>query len=177
MKSFFYLSLGLLTLALGGCLGTSNNSRTAGSMFGRKPAKALVTGADRTNKYVPYLQGKRIGMVVNQSSTIGGEPSVDRLLEMGVQVKRIFGPEHGFRGNASNGAKVGDEIDEKTGLPIISLYGEKRKPNKEDLVGLDLMIYDIQDVGVRFLYQDQYAPGRDGILRGEQYRVDDSGSA
>ena len=88
MKSFFYLSLGLLTLALVGCRSNSSNSWT-GSIFGGN--SALVTGADRTNKYVPYLQGKRIGMVVNQSSTIGGEPSVDRLLETGVQVKKIFG--------------------------------------------------------------------------------------
>lgn len=89
-------------------------------------------------------------MLVNQTSTIDGKLSVDALLGMGIKVVKIFGPEHGFRGNASNGTVVGDEIDEKTGIPIISLYGNKRKPSKEDLADVDLMIFDLQDVGVRF---------------------------
>ncbi|MDB6025879.1 MAG: hypothetical protein JWM68_2102 [Verrucomicrobiales bacterium] len=112
--------------------------------------KTLITGADQTQKYVPHLKGKRIGMMVNQSSIIDGKPSVDTLLAMGVKVVKIFGPEHGFRGNASNGAKVGDEIDEKTGIPVISLYGKKNRPSKEDLADIDILIYDLQDVGVRF---------------------------
>lgn len=115
-----------------------------------KPAARLQTGADQINRYLPYLKGKRIGMVVNQTSIIGTQPSVDSLLSRGVQLVKIFGPEHGFRGNASNGAKVADELDTKTGLPIISLYGKNKKPSREQLADIDLLIYDIQDVGARF---------------------------
>lgn len=112
--------------------------------------QGLVTGADQTEAYVPYLKGKRVGLVVNPTSIVGDRPSVDSLLSLGVDVVKIFGPEHGFRGNASNGAKVEDEVDEQTGIPIISLYGKKRKPTRADLADVDILVYDIQDVGVRF---------------------------
>lgn len=114
-----------------------------------KPAP-ILTGADQTDRYVPYLLGKRVGMVVNQTSIIGKKPSVDSLLSRGVNIVRVFGPEHGFRGNASNGAKVADELDAKTGVPIISLYGKNKKPTREQLADIDVLIYDIQDVGARF---------------------------
>ena len=110
----------------------------------------IVTGADQTDAYLPYLKGKRVGMLVNQTSLIGNKLSVDSLLSLGVDIKAIFGPEHGFRGNASNGAVVHDEVDSKTGLKVISLYGKKRKPSREDLQDIDLMVFDIQDVGCRF---------------------------
>jgi len=112
--------------------------------------KEIITGADQTKMYIPYLKGKRIGMVVNPTSIIGYKSSVDSLHSLGVNIKTIFGPEHGFRGNASNGALVDDEVDFKTGVKIISLYGKKRKPSKEDLDAIDLIIFDIQDVGCRF---------------------------
>jgi uncharacterized protein YbbC (DUF1343 family) len=112
--------------------------------------KEIITGADRTSEYLSYLKGKRVGMVVNQTSIIGKALSVDSLLALGVNVTAIFGPEHGFRGNASNGAEVDDEIDSKTGKRIISIYGKKRKPSKEDLDGVDVMVFDFQDVGCRF---------------------------
>ena len=112
--------------------------------------KPIVTGADQTNQYLHYLKGKRIGMVVNQTSIIGDKLSVDSLLDLGVDIALIFGPEHGFRGNASNGAVVHDEVDAKTGKRIVSLYGAKRKPTKEDLGAIDLMVFDFQDVGCRF---------------------------
>jgi uncharacterized protein YbbC (DUF1343 family) len=114
------------------------------------PPKEIITGADQTHLYLPYLKGKRIGMLVNQTSLIGNKLSVDSLLALGIDIKTIFGPEHGFRGNASNGAVVHDEVDAATGIKIISLYGKKRKPSKEDLEGIDLMVFDIQDVGCRF---------------------------
>ncbi|SDM09947.1 exo-beta-N-acetylmuramidase NamZ family protein [Siphonobacter aquaeclarae] len=114
------------------------------------PARKVVTGADQTNLYLPYLKGKRVGMVVNQTSIIGKKSSVDSLFSLGVNIVRVFGPEHGFRGNASNGAHVSDEVDAKTGIPVTSLYGKLRKPTKEMMAGIDLMIFDIQDVGVRF---------------------------
>jgi uncharacterized protein YbbC (DUF1343 family) len=112
--------------------------------------RGIITGADQTEKYLPYLKGKRIGLVANPSSIIGKKSSVDSLLSIGVNIVKVFGPEHGFRGNASNGAVVGDEKDAKTGLPIISLYGKNQKPTKEQLADIDLMVFDIQDVGCRF---------------------------
>lgn len=111
---------------------------------------AIITGADQTEKYLLYLKGKRVALVANQSSIIGNKSSVDSLLSLGVNIVKVFGPEHGFRGNASNGAVVGDEKDAKTGLPIISLYGKNEKPTKEQLADIDLMVFDIQDVGCRY---------------------------
>lgn len=113
-------------------------------------AKGPTTGADQVPAYLPYLKGKRIGMLVNPTSIIGNNPSVDSLTHLGIQIVRIFGPEHGFRGNASNGAKVDDSVDPKTGIPVISLYGKHNKPTKEEMADIDLMIFDIQDVGCRF---------------------------
>lgn len=113
----------------------------------------IITGADQIPQYIDYLKGKNIGMVVNQTSVIGKTftSSVDSLLKRGISIKKVFGPEHGFRGNASNGAVVNDAIDAKTGLPVISLYGNKHyKPTADDLKNIDLMVFDIQDVGARF---------------------------
>ncbi|MDP4291579.1 MAG: DUF1343 domain-containing protein [Bacteroidota bacterium] len=110
----------------------------------------IITGADRLSKYLPLLRGKRVGMTINQTSRIGDKLSMDSLLNRGIQVVKIFGPEHGFRGDESDGAKVGNFKDEKTGIPVISLYGDHNKPTKEDLNGVDIMIFDIQDVGARF---------------------------
>jgi len=112
----------------------------------------IIPGADQTNLYVDYLKGKNIGMVVNQTSVIGKNltPSVDSLLKLHIAIKKIFGPEHGFRGDASNGIAVNDAVDKATGLPVISLYGKHFKPIPDDLKGIDLMIFDIQDVGARF---------------------------
>ena len=110
----------------------------------------IITGADQIEKYLPYLKGKRIGLVANQSSVIGSVSSVDSLLSLGIKIVKVFGPEHGFRGNASNGAVVSNETDAKTGIPIISLYGKNQKPNKEQLADIDLVVFDIQDVGCRY---------------------------
>jgi uncharacterized protein YbbC (DUF1343 family) len=115
-------------------------------------SKKITPGADQTSLYVGYLKSKNIGMVVNPTSVIGSQLTlaVDSLLKLGITIKKIFGPEHGFRGDASNGAVVDNTTDPKTGLPVISLYGKHFKPTKEDLQGIDLMIFDIQDVGARF---------------------------
>ena len=111
---------------------------------------SIKTGADQTEKYLPYLKGKRVAILANQTSIIGNRHLVDSLQSRGVNIVKVFGPEHGFRGNASAGAHVEDEKDQKTGIPIISLYGKKNKPTKEDLADVDILIYDVQDVGVRF---------------------------
>ena len=111
---------------------------------------SIRTGADQTEKYLPYLKGKRVAILANQTSIIGNRHMVDSLQSRGVNIVKVFGPEHGFRGNASAGAHVADEKDQKTGIPIISLYGRKNKPTREDLADVDIVIYDVQDVGVRF---------------------------
>ena len=113
-------------------------------------AKEIKTGADQTEKYLPYLKGKRVAVLANLTSVINKTHLVDSLKKLGVNIVKVFGPEHGFRGNASAGAKVADEIDAATGIPVISLYGAKSKPSKEDLADVDVMIYDLQDVGCRF---------------------------
>jgi len=110
----------------------------------------IKTGAEQTAAYFPLLKNKRVGLVANPTSQIDGIPLVDSLLHAGIQVVKIFGPEHGFRGNASNGALVADSRDPISGLPIVSLYGKKSSPSKDDLQDLDLIIFDIQDVGARF---------------------------
>jgi len=111
---------------------------------------AIVTGAEQPDRYLPELQGKRVAILANQTSIVGDKHLVDFLLSRGVKVVKVFGPEHGFRGNASAGVEVSDEKDSATGITIVSLYGAKRKPSKEDLADVDLLIYDVQDVGVRF---------------------------
>jgi uncharacterized protein YbbC (DUF1343 family) len=112
--------------------------------------KELRTGAEQTEKYLPFLKGKRVALLANQTSIIGKTHLVDSLKSLGVNIVKVFGPEHGFRGNASAGVRVADEKDPATGIPIISLYGPKNKPSKQDLEDVDIMIYDLQDVGCRF---------------------------
>lgn len=110
----------------------------------------IQTGAEQTEKYLPLLQGKRIAIVANQTSVIGKTSLVDSLKSLGINIVKIFGPEHGFRGTASAGAIVSDSVDVKTGIREISLYGKKDKPSRQDLANVDLVIFDIQDVGARF---------------------------
>jgi len=117
---------------------------------GSLPGSTIQTGAEQTEKYLPYLKGKRVAIMANQTTIIGGSHLVDSLHKLDVNIVKIFGPEHGFRGNASAGTHIADEVDPGTGIPVISLYGKKNKPSKEDLANVDVLIYDLQDVGVRF---------------------------
>ena len=110
----------------------------------------IVTGDEQTSVYFPLLQGKRVAVVANQSSIIGKTHLVDSLLSSGIRVVRIFSPEHGFRGNKGAGEKVKNGRDVQTGLPVISLYGKHKKPTREDLQNVDVVLFDLQDVGVRF---------------------------
>lgn len=113
-------------------------------------AGTLKTGAEDLQSYLPCLQSKRVAMIVNQSSMVGENHLVDLFLDKGIKVKTIFAPEHGFRGRADAGEQIKDGVDKKSGLPIVSLYGKHKKPTSEDLKGIDIIIFDIQDVGVRF---------------------------
>ena len=112
--------------------------------------KTLKTGAEQTNLYVSDLKGKTIALVVNHTSMIGKMHLADSLLLLGIKIKTIFAPEHGFRGTADAGEHVENGIDKKTGLPIVSLYGNNKKPTATQLEGIDVVIFDIQDVGARF---------------------------
>jgi uncharacterized protein YbbC (DUF1343 family) len=115
-----------------------------------KTPKTLQTGAQQTNKYFPILKGKKLALVVNQTSTIKEMHLVDTLVQSGMTVSKIFAPEHGFRGTADAGERVKNGKDDKTGIPLISLYGKRKKPYQEDLADIDMVVFDIQDVGARF---------------------------
>lgn len=119
-------------------------------MNAQSKSKEIHPGAHQTAQYLPLLKSKRVGVFANHTSTVGNEHLVDVLRKNGVNISVIFGPEHGFRGTADAGEKIGNYIDSQTGIPVVSLYGPKRKPSKEDLENVDILIFDIQDVGVRF---------------------------
>lgn len=113
-------------------------------------AKNVVVGAERINQYLPLLKGKSVGLVVNQTSVVGNTHLLDTLLSLGIDVQVVFAPEHGFRGTADAGEHVTNGIDPKTKTAIVSLYGDNKKPNPGQLKDLDILVFDIQDVGVRF---------------------------
>ena len=115
----------------------------------------ILTGAQQTSLYLKHLQNKNVAIVANQTSVISKKEGkyihlIDSLLKMNIQIKKVFSPEHGFRGKADAGELVKDGVDSRTGLPIISLHGKNKKPTRDQLQGIDVIIFDIQDVGVRF---------------------------
>lgn len=144
-KSTYFFGL-LLVLLAWSCAGQKTTATT------------LKTGAERTAAYLPMLSGKRVGIVANQTSVIFKSTApnkmakhlVDSLLARGVNITKVFAPEHGFRGKADAGEMVKDGIDTQTGLPIVSLYGKNKKPSQAQLQGIDVIVFDIQDVGARF---------------------------
>ncbi len=140
MKAFLLMLLVIST----SCAPIQQNQKTVNN------TEPIKTGAEQTEKYLPLLKGKRIAIMANPTTIIGNTHLVDSLKSLGINIVKVFGPEHGFRGNASAGEEVGDEVDKKTGIPIISLYGRKNKPSKEDMADVDMLIYDLQDVGCRF---------------------------
>ena len=120
-------------------------------LFSQPDAGApVLTGADRINVYLPLIKGKRIGIFANHTSVVGNTSLVDTLISLGVDIRVIFAPEHGFRGTADAGENVASYRDEKTGIPVVSLFGAKKRPTEEDVKDVDILIFDIQDVGVRF---------------------------
>jgi len=110
----------------------------------------VTTGAQQFAAYVPLLKNKKVAIVTNQTGVVNGVSIVDTLLKLNVNIKKIFGPEHGFRGDTEAGEHVTSNVDKKTGITIVSLYGSNKKPSSKDLAGIDVVIYDIQDLGVRF---------------------------
>ncbi len=112
--------------------------------------KEISVGAEQMAAYYPYLKDRKVGLVVNQTSTVGEVHLVDSLVELNTDIKSIFAPEHGFRGKADRGVSIKSGKDPKTGIEIVSIYGKNKKPTAEQLAGIELMIFDIQDVGARF---------------------------
>ncbi|MBX2942865.1 MAG: DUF1343 domain-containing protein [Cyclobacteriaceae bacterium] len=110
----------------------------------------ILLGAEQLDLLASKLQGQRVALLVNHTSQVGHTHLADTLLSLGLNLVKIFSPEHGFRGQAADGEKINNSIDEKTGLPIVSLYGNAKKPTSEQLKDVDVVIFDIQDVGVRF---------------------------
>ena len=113
-------------------------------------AQNIITGAERVNKYLPLITNKQVAIVGNQTSMINDTHLVDSLISYKINITKVFSPEHGFRGNEDAGALIKDDIDSTTKLPIISLYGKNKKPSIDDLKDVDIILFDIQDVGVRF---------------------------
>ncbi|MBN1252355.1 MAG: DUF1343 domain-containing protein [Bacteroidales bacterium] len=140
-----YLFLILLSAFISSC-GKSQENKTNQT----SDNKAIITGAEQSELYLDLLKNKKIALVVNQSSLVKGKHLLDFLIENKIKIVKIFAPEHGFRGNIDRGAHINNEIDEKTGVPIISMFGKNKRPTKEQLQDIDILIFDIQDAGARF---------------------------
>lgn len=140
----------ILIFLLSCLLAITTRAQKVSSTSEKEKTPVILPGAAQVKSYLPLLQGKRVAVFANQTSLIGKAHLVDSLQKLGVDIRVIFGPEHGFRGDADAGEKVGNYIDKQTGINVVSLYGAKRRPDEKDLSEIDVMIFDIQDVGVRF---------------------------
>jgi uncharacterized protein YbbC (DUF1343 family) len=145
MKKIF---LGLTILLLNCMAGLSQSGTIKSEISNIK--SPIIPGAERIEVYLPYLKGKLVAVFSNQTSLVNGTHLVDTLISRGINIVKIFSPEHGFRGTADAGEHVTDGKDKKTGVQIVSLYGDHKKPTPADFKGVDILIFDIQDVGVRF---------------------------
>jgi uncharacterized protein YbbC (DUF1343 family) len=143
MRSILISLLLFYFLNLYSCSNQTNNEKEVEN-------KEILVGALQFNSYVNLLKNKAVGIVSNQTSIVQSTHLVDTLLSLEINIKKVFAPEHGFRGEAEAGETVNNSVDSKTGIPIISIYGNNYKPKSEDLKGIDIMVFDIQDVGVRF---------------------------
>ena len=146
MHTTKYLLLILLTTSFttGSCQSSKMSKQTS-------PVNEIILpGAYMTGEYLSLLQGRKIGIVANNTSLINKTHLVDSLISLKINITKIFGPEHGFRGNEPNGKEINNDSDPKTGIQVISLYGNHKKPTKADLENIDIMVFDIQDVGARF---------------------------
>ena len=158
MRNFYFLILATLIVGCGagaddGETTTENNEEPLDTIPKEEPLycnQDVVVGAARFEQYLPQLEGKKVALVGNQSSMVGEIHLVDTLISQNVNLVKVFSPEHGFRGDADAGEKVKDGIDPKSGLPVISLYGKNKKPKEGQLSDVDVILFDIQDVGARF---------------------------
>jgi uncharacterized protein YbbC (DUF1343 family) len=140
-----------MSVAMVGC-----NNKSISSVSDQEPVENLTVktgaqvGAEQLNLLIPKIQNKSIALVVNHTSLVGETHLADTLQASGITIKKVFAPEHGFRGSAADGEEVKDGVDTRTGLPVVSLYGANRKPTSEQLEDVEVVIFDIQDVGTRF---------------------------
>ncbi|HZI25289.1 MAG TPA: DUF1343 domain-containing protein, partial [Chryseolinea sp.] len=149
MKKHFLMSL--LFIGLIQCSNSKNaTSLTTDNGDNAAPKSQVIVGAEQLDLLVPKLKGKNVALVVNYTAVVGRTHLADTLKSLGINIKKILAPEHGFRGNAANGEEVKDGVDTKSGLALVSLYGNNRKPTLTQLADVDIVVYDIQDVGVRF---------------------------
>ena len=150
LKSTFFC----LVLLFSSCKGTPQTKHTTETTSEKEIKKEVIVAANRLDEYLPLLKEKSIAVVANPTSVMfkngGYTHLVDSLLSHKIDIKKVFAPEHGFRGKADAGELVDDEFDKKTGVPLLSLHGKNRKPSKEQLEDIDIVVFDIQDVGVRF---------------------------
>ncbi|MDQ6608675.1 MAG: DUF1343 domain-containing protein [Bacteroidota bacterium] len=150
MLKYFLIGLSFATIQ-GGCSAQKQKLMMKDDKANTKTnSSSIIPAAEQMDKYLPMLKGKKVALLVNQTSVVGNTHLIDTLLKSGVTVKVIFGPEHGFRGVAPDGATIETTADPETGIPVVSLYGKKNKPTPDDLKDVDIMVYDIQDVGTRF---------------------------
>lgn len=153
MKQRLFTCLWALILLTSACAqkSTSHNNSAKETEPVINPKNRIQPGAENFKAYLPLLSGKRVALFANQTTVVNDNKHlVDELRNMGVNIVKIFAPEHGFRGTADAGEKVDNSIDKKTGIQVISLYGKKRKPSEEDMKDIDILLFDIQDIGVRF---------------------------
>jgi uncharacterized protein YbbC (DUF1343 family) len=146
MQSFKYLFILFISISVfyASCQKAQNRKQSL-------PTKQIILpGSYMTMEYLPLLKGKNVGIVANNTSLVNATHLVDTLISNGIKVSKIFGPEHGFRGNQPDGKEIGSAIDPKTGIEVISLYGNHKKPTKSDMENIEIMLFDIQDVGARF---------------------------
>lgn len=154
--NYSIVTLSAIIIAGMACLSTPVKSDSAKKIITSGIAETIekghqiLPGAHRFNHYVQLLKGRSVAVFANQTTVVGHTHLIDTLRKQGVVIRRIFSPEHGFRGTADAGEKVGNYTDAQTGIPVVSLYGKKRELSKEDVDDVDVLIFDIQDVGVRF---------------------------
>ena len=138
------------TVFIAVCLLLLNSCAVAADSVDKHSATKIVPAAERINEYLPLIKDKRVAVFGNHTSMVGEKHLVDTLKKLGVNIVKIFAPEHGFRGTADAGEKVDNTVDQNTGIKVVSLYGKKVRPSKEDLADVDVIVFDIQDVGARF---------------------------
>ena len=159
-KNTFFIFLVFL-FSLGSCQSQINDptkpKHSNKNLVSIAEGKKIITGANNIEKYLPLIKNKKIGIVANQTSVIFSNKQkkvqthlVDSLLSLNINIKKVFAPEHGFRGKADAGEHIRNGNDPKTGIHIVSIYGKNKKPTSAQLKGLDIIIFDIQDVGARF---------------------------